>query len=138
MFVLCLTISITRNFPVYHPLSWWNVCWIVLPFALAVWATGNSWLIFRPIRWLCWPGAKTHLEMKLKKLDKNPMVYPALMWLEFNGQTAFLAGGFKGLQEGLFGHSDKVAEGLKQMFTKAAEEHKCCGGDCGCHEDKAI
>jgi len=137
--LLCFFISLTRNFPVYHKLSWWNVCWIALPFSLALFAGGNSWFIFRPIRWLSWPGTRDFIENRFKALKDNAMVYPAIVWLHLgDAERAYVHGGMPGFQAAFDKQTGGLMDALKK-FAEEAGEKQCCGkGDCGCHDEKAI
>lgn len=144
--LLLFTISCSRKFG-HHPLSWWNVCWIFAPLTLIVWAGGNDWIIFRPLRWWQWPAQKSYIETKLVKLKDNSMVYPILVWLEFNGQQAYIRGGIKGLEQGLFLHGlpdsleravDKVTKALKSERDNTPAAHHCTIADpCPCGEKPA-
>ena len=136
--LLLFTISCSRNFG-HHPLSWWNACWIFLPGALITWSGTNSWFIFRPLRWIHWPNQKSYLETHFSKLDKNPMVYPTLMWLEFSGEQVYVAGGMDALQKGLFGQGEKTKGALTKVIQDAvATKHICDCNDagCGCHDNE--
>lgn len=135
--LLCLFISLSRNVPVLkHPLSWWNVCWIVPLFALAIFASGNSWFIFRPIRWLLWPATRDYIERKIKALKDNPMVYPAIIWLDLGeGERAFISGGMTGFQTAFGNQTGGALEALEKL---AAGMANCSHRGCGCHEEKAI
>ena len=128
--LLLFTISCSHNFG-NHPLSWWNVCWIFVPIALAIFAADNDWLILRPVRWWLWPCHKTYIEEKFKKLS-NPMVYPAMIWIEFHGQKAFILAGLKGVQDGLFGQGEKTKGALVATMEAAAKEHKGHSPNCDC------
>lgn len=74
------------------------------------------------------------------------MVYPAMIWLETNGQQTFVLAGMEGIRDGLFGQGEKtkgaLVEMMEAMTQQAAnriqreKEHISeCGahdGDCGC------
>jgi hypothetical protein len=120
----------SRNFG-HHPLSWWNACWIAAPFFLAAYAGGNSWLILRPIRWLTWLNMRDHIEKKFKALDKNPMVYPALIWLNLgDAERAYIVGGMPAFSAAFDAQTGKVKDALINM-VKGAGEAKGCGCECG-------
>lgn len=142
--LLLLTISCSRFFS-SHPLSWWNICWIILPIALGIFASNNDWIILRPVRWFLWICHKEYLEKKLTE-TQNPMAYPALIWLETNGQRVFVLAGIKGIQDGLFGQGEKTKGALTAILENMTRQgsnrmnkekekdsdHGCHDGGCGC------
>jgi hypothetical protein len=136
--LLISTIITSRYLPLTDipKLSWWNTLWMIPAAMLSIWASSNSWFIFRPIRWFQWPMMKEHLELQLKKMDKNLMAYPALMWLEFNGRDAYIRGGTKAVIYGMTDTGKTIVEGIVKHVT--ASKRRCDGkGGCGCHGDQA-
>jgi len=143
--LLLLTIYISRHTGT-HPLSWWNTCWIVLPFYVAGVAAGTNWAIFRPLRWLTWPNMCIHVEKKFKALDsENMMLYPALIWLKLgDAERAYITGGMPALLKAFDEQTNKLMDALTDVVKKAGDKKTDCAcGDtgCGCHDsalDEAI
>lgn len=128
--LLLFTISGSRNFG-HHPLSWWNACWILLPFFLAAYAGNNSWIIFQPLRWLTWINLREHMEKKVKSLTDNIMAYPAILWLNLgDAERAYITGGAAALDKAFDAQIEKTKNALTAAFTQVAKKPERDACDC--------
>ena len=144
---LCLllsTIETTRMVPaIGFKLSWWYACLFPVIILVTAFAGGTNWFIFRPLRWLTWINTKDYMEKKFKAIKDNPMVYPAILWLELgDAERAYIVGGMTGFQKAFNEQCARLKEGFTNLAEtlagpKTTKAAGCCDGNCGCN-DKAI
>lgn len=116
-----IIVLLILGYKLYSHSSWWVMAWVIVVILAMVVMAMCPLKIFKPIRWLMWPGIKRQFTRKIKNVGSDLLTFPMLLWLEVAGEKIYLDHGTLRLEAAALKHVDEIGKKMDETIKEFAK-----------------